>query len=200
MESEWTILWFAGIVILGFAFFFVVFNNSGDKIFNDTVIINPGNNTSQSINVLYWDHMPLTYTISSCEWYQKSRIITGLQYLQNETLGAVSFLENDSKQDIIFICLNESSPSQGYYRGGQAKIRALDNKIFYAEVILYNETRDSLSCGTFMDTEIHEILHALGYSHSDNPLSIMSPISGGQCDVRDVEPEIIQELMLKYRK
>lgn len=204
MESEWTLFWFTGIIALGLALFFVtVNNNDSSKLTTDSESSLSNLNLSYDYysgsKILHWGHMPLRYFInSSCSSYQAGRIIIAFDYLKDETLGEVYFIENKTSPDLTINCLNESSPSKGYYRGGQAKTRSVDNRIFYAEINLYNETRDSGSCGVFMDTELHEILHIFGYNHRDDSLSIMSPISKAQCDVLDVDPEIIQELIYTY--
>ncbi len=130
---------------------------------------------------LHWNHMPLNYKIYNCTEYETKRIINGFDRIATET-NVVSFnkIEDNEKADISIICYEYSKfEDPGYMTAGEAMYWTYidTNIISKAEIYFYGITSTTYSggCITYPDTEIHEILHTLGFSHVRGYNYIMNP-------------------------
>ncbi len=185
---------------------------------NFTNII-PENNTSladKNLNLnsfpnavgLHWGHMPLIYEIYNCTDYQANRLIRGFAKIENETKGDVSFLRlNNSSQnkevDIAVLCRKEykSAPEPGYTVSGDSGYLTYvnyPNLIAKAEINFYGISSSTYSagCTIYPDIEVHEILHGFGYGHNESTKSIMYP-SHVMCAFK-IDDNIITDLKEKY--
>ena len=156
----------------------------------------------------YWNHMPITYKIENekaCGKIQLSRIKWAFQKIEEETLRSVSFKEADNKEDITISCYAYApSPQIGYITFANTEVTEVANdKISKAKIKFYNASNSKRSggCVDYPDVEIHEILHAFGYSHQDNPDSIMyKKTRNCRMDLFKIDNWIISELKNIYQK
>ncbi|MBU2577154.1 MAG: hypothetical protein KKF50_05545 [Nanoarchaeota archaeon] len=125
---------------------------------------------------MHWDHMPLTWAYettdrkydSPCnqDWFNR-KINEALDFITNETLGAVTFEKNSSSTpDIFFVCDTELQPfrGDGYETIAEAFISYYEGSNIYApgEVVLYDPT---VCENALPGPLIHEVLHLLGLEH-----------------------------------
>ncbi|MDO8517063.1 MAG: matrixin family metalloprotease [Nanoarchaeota archaeon] len=188
--------------------------------------VNPAINENKTIeatdmfssNELHWNHMPLTYSVSDCSAYQFRRIAKAFNQIENETSGIISFnsITNlteidgaeyynqiDSSSNIKVMCTNETSTQKiedGYFISGYSSAYSQNKIITSANIVFYKITSKTYSsgCVIYPDIEIHEILHSLGFSHSENRTSIMYSEYAG-CNLR-IDRDIIEKLKEIYKK
>jgi hypothetical protein len=110
--------------------------------------------------------------------YKQNNINDAFDVISNLTV--LSFNQVSSGEDISAFCnerSNREARSRGYYvagEGGPVNITKTDNfnVIFRGEITLIKES----NCDE-PKIVIHEIFHALGFEHSQNPKSIMHGVS-----------------------
>jgi hypothetical protein len=133
---------------------------------------------------LHWKHLPITYSISDCNTYEESRIVKAFATIENETDNAINF-EQSTNANIQVDCTMFKSSYDSVLSmletKGLTTISFVGNIITDAKIEFFSiSPTDSSSftggCSTYMDLEIHEILHALGEVHNDSRDSIMFPI------------------------
>ena len=154
----------------------------------------------------YWAHMPITYKIENekaCGKIQSGRIKLAFQKIEEETLGSISFKETDDNEDITISCYAYAPSSKvGYVTFANTEVTEIaDNIISKAKIKLYNASNSKRSggCVNYPDVEIHEILHAFGYSHQDDSNSIMHKETRNcRTDLFRIDDEIVNELKNTY--
>jgi len=185
-----------------------------------------------------WDHMPISYSINreACGGYESRQIERAFNEISSVTNGVVSFVEVEIDADISLDCsfvencyslsvdINGNSATRtesicGYERG-KATVSSSGNVINSAKIELYGLAGFAETDGKGMSgfavgrcgwpqTEVHEILHAFGYRHNDNPNSIMyhkaenvgySINKLGACSnsIRSIDEYIIEDLIVTY--
>lgn len=152
-----------------------------------------------------WTSMPVLYRFedrNACGTYQARRIDWALETIAEETNGAVSFRE-DPAGTLVFVC-NRGYPAQitGYIVQGEAHYAITqDNTIIEALVYFNNAgpTTYSGGCKDYPDLEVHEILHAFGFEHTNDRLSIMY-WQGTECriDRFRIDRDIVEMLQALY--
>ncbi len=141
--------------------------------------------------------LPITYRIDfSCSNKKIKRVKQAFSEISKKTI--ISFTETQKDGD-IFVSCNESHNQQpdgrGMFIAGEGgPLDILRTGLFYlirgSKVLLFT----SAECDK-PNVEIHEILHALGFGHSNNKKSIMYPV----VDCKQyITPEIINELNRLY--
>ena len=159
----------------------------------------------------HWTHMPITYSIKNCN--NSEVIYNAINKLELETDKSVYFQEADNP-DIEISCISLENCYQEKIRkwflwiitteviceheSGTSKITKMKgNKIIKAEIDLVEIPGKEDNCSA---TELHEILHAFDYGHSEKPGVLMSPESiPGECN-DNINAEIIKDLINKYKK
>ncbi len=158
----------------------------------------------KSSDEIKWDHMPITYRyidtsefVSTCKEYIKERINKAFNEITNATKGIVSFKrlnEQESGEDITINCSNKvevQNAEVGTSTAGLAGPTLIGNKIIHGQITFYPYQ----NCGTYPDTELHEILHVFGFGHNEtNRLSLMYPTIL-KCDGKfdnDIKEELIR--------
>ena len=187
----------------------------------------------------HWTHMPVTYRIlneEECGGYESNRIRRALSALTNATNGIVYFAQANDSADIEFTCIFIEDCYEKFveiysdhvvryeticnHELGLARTSTEGNTIKKAQVYLYGlagfaETKREGPSGFYVgtcghaDTEIHELLHAFGYKHSEDNSSIMyyksdtfglSIRKEGACQgsKREIDKSIVDDLVKTY--
>lgn len=161
-----------------------------------------------------FDAMPLTYSLEITgahdDEYEKARIRQAFALIEDATDGAVRFKETTENAQIR---ITSHIPA---VQGTSYEVRAegdtyphVDeyNQIQGADITFYpqyysywdgDEMRSELSwkqisCDEFPLTEVHEILHVLGFGHTLDSKSIMAPMKNAiqSCTSREIDPSIV---------
>jgi len=126
----------------------------------------------------HWDHMPLTYEIvdeEDCYSLRVRRIGQAVDEIEKWTNKGVRFEKVAEGADISFFCSKFGKFDAGYETLGEAESTYEGNIIVHSDIYLYGGFEEG--CREFPDTEMHEIIHALGVQeHSLNAGSVISKL------------------------
>lgn len=191
--------------VLGFMFFLLVFGlllvywffPLSEKSF---LIQNPGNsnftlNVSLGESMQFYENMrypdsEISYRIEGCTLQKEDEMIRAFDWIENLTV--LNFYEADNQEEISITCEDTIvRGEQGAFIAGEGGVTKLIptenfNVILNGKVLLLRETqcKDPL-------VSTHELLHALGFDHSDNPNNVMYPtIKCGQTIGEDLISQI----------
>ena len=167
----------------------------------------PIQNDSSTVSIVsdqqHWDHMPVSFGFSNpedCGSFQTYRILRAFDEITNATSGKVSFIESNDSVNINIICNKNFLPPSdpGLLQSGEANVFSNGNVILSADINFYNTGGDNYNggCRNYPDVEIHEILHAFGFQHTDAPYNIMNPV-GTYCPTH-INDDIVERLMSIY--
>ncbi|PIZ81655.1 hypothetical protein COX98_03130 [Candidatus Pacearchaeota archaeon CG_4_10_14_0_2_um_filter_30_11] len=166
------------LIALFFGYWFLPFNEVQFGA-NKNPEFNVGN---LSNNIQFYPNMrfsssEISYKIEpSCSLQKKSEMISAFDFMQNVTV--LKFYPVEENEEITISCEEESKTTEnGMFiagEGGPVKISSGENfdVIFSGKILLLRES----SCER-PNVEIHELLHVLGFDHSENRNNIMYPIS-----------------------
>ena len=115
----------------------------------------------------------ISYNIQNCPLKKKDEMERSINWLENLTI--LNFYEVNRNEEITITCDSTSRIEGNLFiagEGGVTNVTATDNfnVIFNGKVLLL---RESVCPDPIVGT--HELLHALGFDHSDNPNNIMYP-------------------------
>lgn len=162
----------------------------------------------------YWESIPINYYFSMenpCnDNARRWNIQKAFRIIKQATNGTVQFQEKETNNAIEISCYEEYGEyvsqeingeivySTGAITAGEGGIVSYvgEKEIINASILLYEQNPNYKSCNTYPSTEIHEILHALGFGHIDNNRSIMSPTAYYLCI--ELDSEIINCLQHIY--
>ena len=156
---------------------------------------NIGNNSNSSMqfypNLRYQDK-EITYRIFNCEKKKNQDMRDAFDYLENLTI--LDFQEVDSGEEIYVTCNETTRFQKNMFIAGEGgptwTVRAgLYNVIFKGEILLISDSQCEKP-----NVAIHELLHALGFNHSNNENNIMYPISSCKQTIGEQIPELINNL------
>jgi hypothetical protein len=134
----------------------------------------------------------------SCSEQKKSRMVSAFTELEQKT-GLLKFYNNikPEKADILVTCeeLGEKIPGRYFIAGEGGPTEIINNTIFYViekgkVLLLYKKS----TCNNH-NVELHELLHAFGFEHSNNKKSIMYNIT--MCN-QILTDDIVNELKRLY--
>ena len=161
-------------------------------------------------NMLHWKKIPITYKIENkdkCNIKVKERIELALKKIQNETEYLISFDEVNEDPGISFYCepylyeevRNWEGEGYGSVTNGDAMIESYDinNAITKASIRFYG--MGSICLTGYPATEVHEILHVLGFDHNYGLNDIMQPYAAetsSDCKTNKIDEKYIS--CLKY--
>jgi len=152
-----------------------------------------------SSNMQFYSNMrfrspEISYLIEeSCSLQKKSEMIDAFNFLQNETV--LSFYPVLNDEEILISCQDESKAiDNGMFiagEGGPTEIISGENfnVIFKGKILLLRES----SCER-PNVEIHELLHVLGFGHSENRNNLMYSVSKCSQTMGTEIPNKINEL------
>lgn len=146
-------------------------------------------------NMRYTDRK-INYGISElCDEIKQNEIERAFAILAQETV--LSFIPSEDGQ-IEVLCSNVSPnpEEEGHFVAGEGGPSEIINTSKYAVIL-------SGKVSLYRDSEckkpniaIHEILHALGFDHNDNTLSIMYPVT--ECN-QEIDQYIIEDINRLYK-
>lgn len=141
------------------------------------------------IEFYYWKDLPIKYYYAEgyeCIGERGRRLKLAFKIIEQKTNGIVKFEFSEVKVEngIEIKCHDEYVNSE---RAGEGGIEHYVGKeeILKGYVDLYKENDQYMYCGDTPTTEIHEILHSMGFGHSDNLRSIMYYINEETCTQLD---------------
>jgi len=189
-------------IILLFFLFMINFRNSSVNIsaysvkeIGEDEIIN--NSDIQYFNNMRFARKILGYRIdSSCDDFRKNRMKIAFDILKNRT-GIINFVETQTESDIFIDCKGYyENISEGFIKTGEGGTYSVINAgkfhiIRKGRISLY---KFSDNCNT-PNVEVHELLHVLGFKHSDDNKSIMYNTSS--CD-QDIPADITDKIISLY--
>jgi len=142
---------------------------------------NPNFNVNQSGNMQFYQNMrysdsEISYNIYDCSLQKKNDMKNAFDIISNRSVLRFSSVDYGISE-ISVTCDSKNRIEEGLFiagEGGPSKIIKGNNfnVILKGEILLI---RDS-NCGN-PNVALHELLHALGFNHSENSNNIMYPIS-----------------------
>jgi len=135
-------------------------------------------NASLNTSMQFYENMryqssEISYKIDSCPLAREDEMKRAFVFLENSTI--LNFYEVGEDEEISVTCEDSVIGEEGLFIAGEGGVTNVVvtenfNVIFNGMIILIRETKcpDPI-IGT------HELLHALGFDHSDNPNNIMYP-------------------------
>lgn len=167
--------------------------NSTPSISKNSLIVN---STQFYTEMRYPDRKISYYLSDKCDSKKRSDMINAFSYLSQETL--LNFYESSSDKAEIEIACSDISPlpeDKTHFIAGEGGPRdivdtGLYHVIFSGKISLYRgEKCDEPKIA------LHELLHALGFDHNNNPKSILYPITS--CDEK-LDDYLIEEINRLY--
>ncbi len=152
-------------------------------------------NTSSGMQ--YYENMrfpssEISYRIENCPLQKEEDMERGFDIIDNLTL--LDFYPVSSEEEIFVTCTSKDRIEEGLFiagEGGPVDVRQAGNfnVIFYGEILLIKDSQCSKP-----NVAIHELLHVLGFNHSENSNNIMYPISKCSQTIGDDIPQLLNEL------
>ncbi len=183
----WNILFVSIFLILLIIYFLtpernITFKGEGNSNFSIE-----DNSTFQFYPEMRFPNDSISYKIlEDCDMRKTKDMEKAFEFLENETI--LSFYPVESGEEITVHCQDKQIVNGSFYiagEGGPTKVinSGRFNVIFSGEILLLKDSE----CKT-PNIQIHELLHVLGFEHSDNENNIMFPIS--RCN-QDIGEDII---------
>ncbi len=190
------------ILVIGFLFLFLFYNNSKNAQVTANVILDEQNNgitfeIKQSVDSLKFNHNNLSYKLEeNCTHKRTEGLLMAFGILSKST--NLSFYKTNSSADIRIFCskLNNSDVEQDTSKlaeGGPTLI--VGKEILEGKVILYLDN-SNLNCSQPI-AELHEIFHVLGFLHTLQEGSILYPIAN--CN-QEIDEEVIAIINKLYSR
>ena len=165
----------------------------------------PGENSpaNQFYTNMRFNHNFITYKINSdCDNEVRVRMKLAFSELLINGANRISFKETTSNPDIEISCTPDSNEisEKNYFIAGEGgakeiiptgRFHIIESGIIY----FFDENKKSLKCD-YPNIELHELMHVLGFDHSEDKNSLMFPFLES-CDQR-LDKSIIDELNRLY--
>ena len=133
----------------------------------------------------------ISYKISDCTMMKKNEMLNAFDLISNKTI--LEFFPIWGNEEITISCDNKNRLEGGLFiagEGGPTNITVTNNfnVISKGNIILIKESKCPRP-----NVATHELLHVLGFNHSENKNNIMYPISDCDQTLGDI-PNLINEL------
>lgn len=140
-----------------------------------------------------FNHLPITYFFDpSCAILSKSNMFDAMNFLDDK--ANVTFKENKDNPDIVIGCSERYMDEENQFIAGEGGPTVIVNTSLYYVIEKGNiKLYTAEDCGH--NIELHELLHVLGFDHSQNINSVMYNVSSCQ---QEVTHDIIDELIRLY--
>lgn len=146
-------------------------------------------------NMRYKDKQISYYIFNSCDQARKDSMAEAFSKLEELTI--LDFHPGQADAEIVVLCSDVApeASEQGHFVAGEGGPSEVLNSTLYSVILkgkisLFREDR---CVGAKIAT--HELLHALGFDHNNNRMSILYPTL--DCD-QEIEPQIITDLNNLY--
>lgn len=146
----------------------------------------------QFYNNLRYTSSNISYKIYNCQLAKENEMENAFEIIENQTI--LNFYNVDSNEEISITCDSKNKIKEGMFIGGEGgptNITKTDNfnVIEHGNILLLRETKCSQP-----NIALHELLHALGFDHSENPNNIMYPVVKCPQTMGEDIPSVINEL------
>lgn len=154
-------------------------------------------NASELINMQFYEKMrypdsKISYRIDNCTLQKQDNMEQAFDIIENKTI--LEFYSVNQNEEISVTCDSKARMQEGLFiagEGGPTNITQTKNfnVILHGKVLLIRES----GCER-PNIAVHELLHALGFDHSNNPNNIMYNFSKCNQIIGDDIPQLINEL------
>ncbi len=185
-----------GIFLIGtlLAYWFFPFNDVGFNFNgNSNFSLNVSKQEMQFYPNMRFPLKEISYEISDeCSLQKKGDMVWAFEIIEDETILDFYSVENDGL--IKVYCEDRNRIKEGLFIAGEGgpvnvSIGKYYNVIHGGEILLIKAS----TCER-PNIAIHELLHVLGFDHSDNPNNIMYPISKCKQTIGDDTIDLINDL------
>jgi hypothetical protein len=202
------IMLFLSLLIIATAVYLLYLNIPGTPQSSEIYLNEPYENenfpkTSQFYSNMKFNHNSISYTMdSSCEQEKQERMISAFNMLSDE-IKNTSFYEVPENPDIEVSCSEKNKKTlvnEDYFIAGEGGAKEIIqtgkyNVIMGGIILLYENSKNSLKCDS-PNTELHELIHVFGFTHSADENSLMYPLLES-CSQK-LDNSIIEELKRLY--
>jgi hypothetical protein len=193
-----SILFFLLVLFLLIGYWFIFSNNL--EIFyteRDPNFFVNSTNSNLNTSLQFYPNMrfqqkEITYRIHDCPLEQQNQMTQALKILENITI--LKYLEVNSNEELYITCKSENVVKEDLFvagEGGPTKIINTHhyNLILQAKILLIKESKCPKP-----NIAIHELLHTLGFDHSENQNNIMYPIYKCSQEIGEEIPRFLNEI------
>lgn len=181
------------------AMIFFYFINSNEKIELNLKEVNHNFTIeNQTTKMQFYENMRfpsknISYKINeNCSLKKKNDMETAFEIIENLTI--LSFYPVNESEEITIECDEKNKIEEGLFiagEGGPTNITLTDNYnvILHGNILLIKDS----TCPN-PNVAMHELLHVLGFDHSENENNLMYPISKCSQTIGEEIPLLIEEL------
>jgi len=169
----------------------VIFN-IGQPHHSNFTMNNSALETMQFYSKMRFPNKDISYKIDNCTLQKQDNMERAFEMLEDITI--LNFYPVESNEEISVICDSRIIIKEGLFiagEGGPTNITktANFNVIFHGNILLIRDSK----CPN-PNVALHELLHVLGFDHSENPKNIMYEISLCEQTIGEEIPLLMNEL------